>query len=312
MMHRADIFPSVSEVDFSAGADISGYAYLLSTIAARCSREDNPGYASMMHRKIKTASMEWLANVEENITSLSAGDALSVTESYDTVCGLVYGSGADHKFVSENRLKAFEARIHGDETINQYELQQAVTREIDRHNPKFFGYPLQWKSVRLDRWHKQFRHGMCLTHESDYDILQRVSCLLSNDLWAFETRNESRFKQLLFENHRHYLDSMLDPIQNAGSMHNAQCIMHNDRSMLDQMYNAECTMHNESQNDGSDYELCIMNYELTKALSSLLISSTPYLTQEEYTTYDTRIRSALIASKQTNRYHREALRLSSL
>lgn len=265
MMRTVDTFPSVSEVDFSAGADISGYAYLLSTITARCSREDNPGYASMMRRKIKTASMEWLSNVEENITSLSAGDALSVTESYDTVCGLVYGSGADHKFVSENRLKAFEARIHGDETINQYELQQAVTREIDRHNPKFFGYPLQWKSVRLDRWHKQFRHGMCLTHESDYDILQRVSCFLSNDLWAFETRNESRFKQNLFENYKFYLDNL----------------------------------------EGLDYSLLIANY-------SLLISAAPYLTQEEYTTYDTRIRSALIASKETNRYHREALRLNAL
>ena len=267
MMHRADIFPSVSEVDFSSGADISGYAYLLSTIAARCSREDNPGYASMMRSKIKSASMEWLAKVEENITLLSAGDALSVTESYDTVCGLAYGSGADHKFVSENRLKAFEARIHGDETINQYELQQAVTREIDRHNPKFFGYPLQWKSVRLDRWHKQFRHGMCLTHESDYDILQRVSCLLSNDLWAFETRNEARFKQLLFDNHRHLLDN---------------------------------------------YQLSIINYQFLSALQSFLFASIPYLTQEEYTTYDTRIRSALIASKETNRYHREALCLRAL
>ena len=287
-MHTVDIFPSVSEVDFSAGADISGYAYLLSTIAARCSREDNPGYVSMMRRKIKTASMEWLANVEENITSLSAGDALTATESYDTVCSIVYGSGADHKFVSENRLKAFDARIHGDETINQYVLQQAVTREIDRHNPKFFGYPLQWKSVRLDRWHKQFRHGMCLTHESDYDILQRVSCLLSNDLWAFETRNESRFKQLLFENHRHYLDSMLDPIQNAGTMQKTE---------------SNCSLLITNCSLDEDYSLLIANY-------SLLISGVPFLTQEEYTTYDTRIRSALIASKETNRYHREALLLT--
>ncbi len=303
-MHRADIFPSVSEVDFSSGADISGYAYLLSTIAARCSRDDNPGYVSMMRRKIKSASMEWLAKVEENISSLSAGDALSVTESYDTVCALVYGSGADHKFVSENRLKAFEARIHGDDTINQYELQQAVTREIDRHNPKFFGYPLQWKSVRLDRWHKQFRHGMCLTHESDYDILQRVSCLLSNDLWAFETRNESRFKQLLFENHRHYLDSMLNT--QSVMCDSPTCATHRDP-------NLECGVNEVSTaTQQSDYALCIMNYELTKALSSLLISAAPYLTQEEYTAYDTRIRSALIASKQTNRYHREALRLSAL
>lgn len=50
-------------------------------------------------------------------------------------------------------------------------------------------------------------------------------------------------------------------------------------------------MHNEFQNDRSDYELCIMNYELTKALQSFLLSSAPYLTFEEYTSYDTQIRA---------------------
>lgn len=47
-------------------------------------------------------------------------------------------------------------------------------------------------------------------------------------------------------------------------------------------------------------------------MQSFLFASIPYLTQEEYTTYDTRIRSALIASKDTNRYHREALLLNAL
>ncbi|MDE5713747.1 MAG: hypothetical protein K2I16_09045 [Muribaculaceae bacterium] len=263
MINCIDIFPSVSEVDFSDEADITGYAYLLTAMAARNSREENPGKAALMRRQVKSAATAWLGNVEEVIGALSAGDALSVAESYDLVCRLVDGVRRDSSFVSDNRLKAFEARIHGDSTVNQYALQKAVTSEIDRHNPKFFGSPLQWKSVSLDRWHRQFRHGASLTSQSDYDTLQRVSCLLSNDLWAFETRNESRFKQNLFENYKFYLENL----------------------------------------EGLDYSLLIAN-------QSLLISSTPYLTQEEYRAYDTQIRTALYNHPATNRFQKASLAIT--
>ena len=181
-------------------------------------------------------------------------------------------------------LYDFNARMGGDNTVDVYALFRDISAGINRPGGRaLLGKPLQWSAVMLDRWHKEFRKGVSHSATSLYDTLQRVSILMESDLWAFESRNESAFKETLFENHRQYLEL----IHNATPMHNAQCIMHNVTSI----HNAQCIMHNEFQNDRSDYELCIMNYELTKALQSFLLSSAPYLTFEEYTTYDTQIRA---------------------
>ena len=265
---------NIDEVDFSDIADIAGSAELI------LARSSNPG---QFKTACKFQAKQWLLRADTVLDSLSCGDAMTLTAYYEPLHQLAFSQAASTVKLDKYRLDAFESYIRGDKTVDQYALRHTISREIDRRNPKYFGRPLQWESVCLDRWHKQFRHGASLDELSDYDTLHRVSTLLTTDLWSFETRNESAFKRILFENHRHYLDS----IHNATPMHNSQCIMHNVTSI----HNEQCIMHNEFQNDRSDYELCIMNYELTKALQSFLLSSAPYLTFEEYTSYDTQIRA---------------------
>ena len=247
---------NINDVDFSDISDIAGSAELI------LARSSNPG---QFKTACKFQAKQWLLRADTVLDSLSCGDAMTLTAYYEPLHQLAFNQDASTSKLDKYRLDAFESYIRGDKTVDQYALRHTISREIDRRNPKYFGRPLQWESVCLDRWHKQFRHGASLDELSDYDTLHRVSTLLTTDLWSFETRNESRYKQNLFENYKFYLDNL----------------------------------------DGLDYSLLIANY-------SLLISGTPFLTQEEYTTYDTQIRNALIASKETNRFHREALRLSAL
>ena len=247
---------NIDEVDFSDIADIAGSAELI------LARSSNPGQFKAAY---KSQAKQWLLRADTVLDSLSCGDAMTLTAYYEPLHQLAFSQSASTAKLDKYRLDAFESYIRGDKTVDQYALRHTISREIDRRNPKYFGRPLQWESVCLDRWHKQFRYGASLDELSDYDTLNRVSTLLTTDLWSFETRNESHYKQNLFENYKFYLDNL----------------------------------------EGLDYSLLIANY-------SLLISGTPFLTQEEYTAYDTRIRSALIASKETNRYHREALRLNAL
>lgn len=247
---------NIDEVDFTDIADIAGSAELI------LARSSNPG---QFKTACKFQAKQWLLRADTVLDSLSCGDAMTLTAYYEPLHQLAFSQAASTAKLDKYRLDAFESYIRGDKTVDQYALRHTIAREIDRRNPKYFGRPLQWESVCLDRWHKQFRYGASLDELSDYDTLNRVSTLLTTDLWSFETRNESRYKQNLFENYKFYLDNL----------------------------------------EGLDYSLLIANY-------SLLISGTPFLTQEEYTAYDTRIRSALIASPTTNRFHREALRLNAL
>ena len=188
-------------------------------------------------------------------------------------------------------LHEFNARISGDTTVDVYSLFRDISSAINRPGGRaLLGKPLQWSAVMLDRWHKEFRKGVSDSATTLYDTLQRVSILMESDLWAFETRNEATFKETLFLNHRKSLDS----IHNASPMHNDKS-MHNAESN----YSLQITNCSLTQ----DCSLLITNcslerdYELTKALQSFLLASSPYLTFEEYTTYDTQIRQTLSAHR---------------
>ena len=69
----------------------------------------------------------------------------------------------------------------------------------------FLDKPLAWIFQCLDEWHKQAVKDFDRTYLSDYDILSRVNILLDVYLFAFEGRNQQKFKQQLAEQHRYYL-----------------------------------------------------------------------------------------------------------
>lgn len=196
----------ITQVDFNDTRDIEGFAILIFTMANRL-RLFMPATGNTPEKlELQKYAKTWIGRVEDNIPALSAGDSLTIIGVYDLVHRIAFNRAANGNYINKHKLNAFDAYLRGDKTVNQYALQQAVSLEIRRGNKVFMDKPLQWECRCLDRWHKQFRFGKSFDQMSDYDTIQRVKSLLDSDLWAFETRNESSFKQKLFDNHRHYLD----------------------------------------------------------------------------------------------------------
>ena len=238
-------------IDFLDISDIEGSASLILSMSGTAPSLV-PGFniQNSTFKIITKVAREWVNGVKEHIGEMSAGDAMRAAGCLDLMHRLAYGTPADSTLLDTYRLAAFDSFVRGDGSVDRYHLFNMVSSEVRQRNRKFFGKPLQWESMCVDRWHRQFRHGASLEELPDIDTVRRVTALLSSDLWAFETKNESRYKQNLFENYKFYLDNL----------------------------------------EGLDYSLLIANY-------SLLISATPYLSPEEFTAYDTQIRSALTTLK---------------
>lgn len=204
--HMTCQLPDISQVDFTCAADIEGSASLIFTLANRLQiflpAASRAGEKAELRRQAKT----WVNNVERHLGSLTMGDSLTALDYYDLIHRIAFNAPADSGYLNRHKLNAFDSYMRGDTTVNAYTLQHTVAQEIRRRNRAFFGQPLRWESVCLDRWHKQFPCGCSLTPLGDYDTLQRVTLLLSADLWAFETRNEAAYKRRLFDSHDRYLD----------------------------------------------------------------------------------------------------------
>lgn len=151
---------NIDEVDFTDIADIAGSAEL---ILAHASKTDR------LNPACKTQARQWISRADAVLDSLSCGDAMTVIGYYETLHQLAFNQNASILKLDKYRLNAFESYIRGDKTVDQYALRNTISRQIDRRNPKYFGRPLQWESVCLDRWHRQFRHGASLDELSDYD-----------------------------------------------------------------------------------------------------------------------------------------------
>lgn len=199
----------ISKVDFSNVEEIESYAGMVFACADRAGMfMSATPLRSKEAMTVSVAARNWLDAVKTAIDTMTAGDALALIDSYDMMHRIAYCRQSPRQFTDRYKLQAFDARIHGDKSVDQYILFRAIDAEIKRQNKQFFGKPLQWYSLTLDSWYNEFKSGRSARPLSVYDTLQRVTILLQSDLRIFESRNEAAYKQLLFENHRHYLDKI--------------------------------------------------------------------------------------------------------
>lgn len=145
-------------------------------------------------------------NVKSHIESFSAGETLSLIDTFDLVHRIASLQPADRTLVNGIILRAFDARIHGDKTVDEYMLYRAIHARIIRKDKAFFDRPLKWLCQTLGGWHKEAIGGYDKTCLSVYDIINRASILMDADLYAYEGSNQAMFKQHLAAATRHYLD----------------------------------------------------------------------------------------------------------
>ncbi len=132
----------------------------------------------------------WLINVKNRIDSYSAADALRLTDVFDIMHRIVSQRPADTTFINRIILRAFDARIHGDKTVDEYILYRAIRAAVNRRDKAFLGRPLDWLCISEERWYNEASLGYEHTTLSAYDIINRTSILLESDLFAYEGRNQ--------------------------------------------------------------------------------------------------------------------------
>lgn len=157
-------------------------------------------------REVVRFASEWVKTVESGFNSYTPGEALLLTDHYDLLHRVAFRLPADKEVINRIILRAFDARIHGDKSVDEYILYKAVERRIWQREKAFLDKPLTWLSLSLGEWHKQALKGFDHAELSDYDIISRVNILLNTDLTAFEGRNQQSFKQRLFNRHRRFLN----------------------------------------------------------------------------------------------------------
>lgn len=156
-------------------------------------------------REVLQNAFDWVKTVKSRLKFYSIGDALKLTDAYELMHRIAYNQPANKETINKIILKAFDALIHGDKDVDQYVLFKAIERRVRQREQAFLDKPLTWIFQSLDGWHKQALKGFTRKTLSDYDILCRVNILLDADLFAFEGRNQQKFKQRLFDQHHHFL-----------------------------------------------------------------------------------------------------------
>lgn len=147
---------------------------------------------------IRSIAVEWVRSVEATIGAMSAGDALAVAGCFDIIHCIAFGRGADSEFINRYYLAAFDAFIAGDQSVDEYALFRAVSDSINRrHDRAFFGKPLRWYALTLERWHSEFSAGTTPDTMAPHDARERTDILLTENLDAFEGRNQPAFKRAL-------------------------------------------------------------------------------------------------------------------
>lgn len=131
----------------------------------------------------------WLDAVGEQLDAMTAADALQLVDAYDLIHRMVYGSAADD--VVERTVR----RALNDDA-DEYLLYRAICRQLRRGSAEWFGKPLTWCSLRLERYYNNFKNRV--EFDSPRDLIQQGGILLSEDLWAFEP-DQQQFKQTVLD-----------------------------------------------------------------------------------------------------------------
>lgn len=187
---------------------------------------------------VRQAAAEWLREVDLRIERMTPAAAFSAICSYDIIHRIARQTPAPADIISRQVLRAFDAFIHGDTAIDRYHLFRQITVGLSRRDPAYLGKLLQWHSLCLDRWHKEFRRmltafrpaprlttisspGASLStpttsssvssSPTPYDLIQRATLLLESDLWAFEPTAAHHFKRQVFDLLRPRLASLSSP-----------------------------------------------------------------------------------------------------
>lgn len=140
------------------------------------------------------------------LDTLPPGQALTIAAArttIDIIHRIAHRTPLPPRLLTPAILRAYNAHIHRDTTVDPYTLCQAITTAANTHpTPDITGAPLRWASQAITHWHTLILNPPPDTTPND--TIKRLTILLNSDLSAFHTHQEE-FKQKLISRHAHLL-----------------------------------------------------------------------------------------------------------
>lgn len=197
----------VSAVDFDNVEEINAFASLLISLGSSLGvLKSKTPQQSKDAVTVYQSAKGWVNSVRMRLMIMSPSEALSVIEAYEIMYRIANWCDKNPEEACKVKLSAFDAMLHGDESVDRYMMFRIIRKAVRQKEKAFLDKPLAWSCLAERRWYLEACEGFDRSQLSDYDILSRVSILLESDLFAYEGRDQHKFKRRLFERHRHYLE----------------------------------------------------------------------------------------------------------
>lgn len=191
----------LSNIDFDKLEDVTQCAASICQAASDSGMFASAYPMAREFGQILLSARKWLREVDDRLNKLSPAEALEAIGSYDIIHRIGYGAPACPDTVNKHVLRAFDAMIHGDRSVDEYVMYKTIAEGLRRRDSAYFDKPLSWMTTVEERWYKEAKRGYELSNLPARDIANRVAILLRADLTAYEGRNQSAFKHQLINQH---------------------------------------------------------------------------------------------------------------
>ncbi len=193
--------PDVDMVDFNDPIDVESYIGLMVQVG---NEQDAfmPGFRPTAEwNRVRKTAKEVTRRLEALFPSMSPAQKMMSEMAYDMGHRIAYHTAADQSILNRNLLEAFDAKIHGDKTVDEYVLYWRINRRLFQRDTVFFDKPLAWTSLCLHDWFESQDKS-----KPDYDQICRTTILLGSQLGAYVGGNPEQYKMKLFKRNRRYFD----------------------------------------------------------------------------------------------------------
>ncbi len=193
--------PNVDIVDFSDPVDVESYVGLMIQAGNELDAF-MPGFRPTAEwNRVRKTAREVTKRLEKQFLSMSPTQKMMSETAYDLAHRIAYYKAADRSILNKHLLEAFDAKIHGDKTVDEYVLYRYIDLRLLQRDPAFFDNPLAWTRLCLHDWFTTQDK-----RKPDYDHISQTAILLESHLGVYASGNPERYKKELFVRNRRYLD----------------------------------------------------------------------------------------------------------
>lgn len=134
--------------------------------------------------QLRHEASRWLDLATDTPAPQTATAALQMAQAIDLIHRIANSLPAPAALTNPLILCAFEAHVHGDQSITAYDLFPHIESALRRKDPAYFGRPLVWHSLQVTAWLRNFRNPRRPAIKGD-DLRHQARLLLQTDLTPY-------------------------------------------------------------------------------------------------------------------------------